>query len=145
MCGVIGVIGPKEIPIDLYDALGFLQHRGQEGAGIVTFDQFHSDIQSGVYREKGLGLVNEVFNEEKLKQIESLEIMLQMTALNRGVCILPEWLADNKNVDGRFKKIRIGKNGLYQQLFLAMREPDKALAYIQKFISVGQKTANSSF
>lgn len=82
---------------------------------------------------------------EKLKQIESLEIMLQMTALKRGVCVLPEWLADNKNTDGRFKKIRIGKNGLYQQLFLAMREPDKALAYIQKFISVGQKTANSSF
>lgn len=82
---------------------------------------------------------------EKLKQIESLEIMLQMTALKRGVCVLPEWLADNKNTDRRFKKIRIGKNGLYQQLFLAMREPDKALAYIQKFISVGQKTADSSF
>lgn len=30
------------------------------------------------------------------KKIESLEIMLQMTALQRGVCILPEWLADNK-------------------------------------------------
>ena len=71
--------------------------------------------------------------------------MLQMTALKRGVCVLPEWLADNKNADRRLRKIRIGKNGLYQQLFLAMREPDKTLAYIQKFINAGQKTANNSF
>ncbi len=85
------------------------------------------------------------FEPAKLKQIESLEIMLQMTALKRGVCVLPEWLADNKNADRRLRKIRIGKNGLYQQLFLAMREPDKTLAYIQKFINAGQKTANNSF
>nr|MBA2483252.1 hypothetical protein [Nitrosomonas sp.] len=33
---------------------------------------------------------------KELKKIESLEIILQMTALQRGVCVLPEWLADNK-------------------------------------------------
>ena len=80
----------------------------------------------------------------KLKQIESLEIMLQMTALQRGVCILPEWLADIKNKDLRFKKIRIGKKGLYQKLYLAMREPDRTIPYIQQFIAVGQKTAKNS-
>ena len=80
----------------------------------------------------------------KLKQIESLEIMLQMTALQRGVCVLPEWLADIKNRDSRFKKIRIGKKGLYQKLYLAMREPDKTIPYIRQFIAVGQKTAQNS-
>ncbi len=80
----------------------------------------------------------------KLKQIESLEIMLQMTALQRGVCVLPEWLADIKNEDLKFSKIRIGKKGLYQKLYLAMREPDKTIPYIQKFIAVGQKTAQNS-
>ena len=80
----------------------------------------------------------------KLKQIESLEIMLQMTALQRGVCVLPEWLADIKNRDSRFKKIRIGKKGLYQKLYLAMREPDKTIPYIRQFIAVGQKTARNS-
>jgi len=80
----------------------------------------------------------------KLKQIESLEIMLQMTALKRGVSVLPEWLADIKNKDLRFNKIRIGKKGLYQKLYLAMREPDKAIPYIQQFIAVGQKTAKNS-
>ena len=80
----------------------------------------------------------------KLKQIESLEIMLQMTALQRGVCVLPEWLADIKNKELRFKKIRIGKKGLYQKLFLAMREPDKTIPYIRQFTAIGQKTAESS-
>lgn len=80
----------------------------------------------------------------KLKQIESLEIMLQMTALKRGVCVLPEWLADIKNKDLNLSKIRIGKKGLYQKLYLAMREPDKTIPYIQKFIAVGQKTVKNS-
>lgn len=81
---------------------------------------------------------------EKLKQIESLEIMLQMTALKRGVCVLPEWLADIKTKDLKLRKIRIGKKGLYQKLLLAMREPDKTIPYIQQFIVVGQKTAKNS-
>ncbi len=81
---------------------------------------------------------------KKLKQIESLEIMLQMTTLKRGVCVLPEWLADIKSNDLKLRKIRIGKKGLYQKLFLALREPDKTISYIRQFIAVGQKTAKSS-
>ncbi len=81
---------------------------------------------------------------EKLKQIESLEIMLQMTVLNRGVCVLPEWLADIKNKDLNLKKIRIGDQGLYQKLYLAMREVDKEVTYIRQFIEVGQKTVQNS-
>lgn len=81
----------------------------------------------------------------KQRKIESLEIMLQMTALKRGVCVLPEWLADNKINNLKLKKIRIGKDGLSRKLFLAMRESDKTIAYIKKFSGVGQKTASDSF
>ena len=80
----------------------------------------------------------------KIKQIESLEIMLQMAALNRGVCVLPEWLADIKNKDIHLKKIRIGNQGLFQKLYLAMRGADKAVSYIRQFIAVGQKTVENS-
>lgn len=81
---------------------------------------------------------------ETLKPIESLEIMLQMTALQRGVCVLPEWLADIKNKEFGFRKIRIGRKGLYQKLYLAMRKPDKTISYIRQFIAIGQKTAKDS-
>ncbi len=81
---------------------------------------------------------------EKLKPIESLEIMLQMTALNRGICVLPEWLADIKNKDLNLKKIQIGSQGLYQKLYLALREADKTIPYIRQFIAVGQRTVENS-
>ena len=41
-----------------------MQHRGQEGAGIVVTD---GKVLQAV---KGEGLVNEVFNEEKLKSLK---------------------------------------------------------------------------
>ena len=71
--------------------------------------------------------------------------MLQMTALNRGVCVLPEWLADIKSKDLHLKKIPIGKQGLFQRLYLAMRASDESVPYIQRFISVGRKTVHTTF
>ncbi|SER67133.1 LysR family transcriptional regulator, regulator for metE and metH [Nitrosomonas sp. Nm51] len=78
-----------------------------------------------------------------IKHIESLEIMLQMTAMNRGVCVLPEWLANLKMNHLKLKKIPIGRKGLSQQLFLAMRQRDKSIPYMMKFKQVGQKAAGN--
>jgi LysR family transcriptional regulator for metE and metH len=58
--------------------------------------------------------------------------------------VLPEWLADIKSKDLQLEKIRIGKNGLYQKLYLALREPDKTIPYIKKFIAVGRKSVNGT-
>lgn len=77
-----------------------------------------------------------------LKPIESLEIMLQMTALGRGVCVLPEWLADIKMRSHRLKKITIGNSGLNQKLYLALRESDQTIPYIRKFIEIGRQSAH---
>lgn len=77
-----------------------------------------------------------------LKPIESLEIMLQMTALGRGVCVLPEWLADIKMRSHRLKKIKIGNSGLNQKLYLALRESDQTIPYIRKFIEIGRQLAH---
>lgn len=77
-----------------------------------------------------------------IKPIESLEIMLQMTALGRGVCVLPEWLADIKMRSHRLKKIKIGDPGLSQKLYLALRESDQTIPYIRKFIEIGRQSAH---
>lgn len=58
MCGFIGIIRPKA-PVfgDLFDGLVAIQHRGQDAAGIATFDQrFHL--------RRGAGLVRDVFSRE---------------------------------------------------------------------------------
>lgn len=59
-CGVFGIWGHESAAHLSYYGLHALQHRGQEGAGIVVTDgQYFKAV-------KGEGLVNEVFNEEKL-------------------------------------------------------------------------------
>ena len=64
-CGVFGVFGVKDAASLTYYGLHALQHRGQEGAGIVTVDR-----DATFRRIKGGGLVTEVFDEEKLSTLK---------------------------------------------------------------------------
>lgn len=61
-CGVVGVWGHPSAAIVAYYALHSLQHRGQEGAGIVV-----SDGSPNLSEHKGLGLVSEVFSDAVLE------------------------------------------------------------------------------
>ena len=59
-CGVFGVFGIEEAATLTYYGLHALQHRGQEGCGIVTAD----GTTFSTY--KGEGWVSEIFDEKKL-------------------------------------------------------------------------------
>lgn len=62
MCGIIAVSGFRDVIQDLYDGLIVLQHRGQDAAGIVTFNnQFHM--------KKATGMVTEVFHNKSLARL----------------------------------------------------------------------------
>jgi len=67
-CGVFGIFNKEEGSLDVakltYFALYALQHRGQESAGIAVSDGEKLLIY------KDLGLVSEVFDEEKLKTLQ---------------------------------------------------------------------------
>ena len=63
-CGVFGIYAPGEDVAKLtYFGLYALQHRGQESAGIATFDG------TEVHLHKEMGLVSQVFNETILQQM----------------------------------------------------------------------------
>lgn len=63
-CGVFGVFAPGEDVAKLtYFGLYALQHRGQESAGIATFDG------DKVHLHKEMGLVSQVFNETNLSNL----------------------------------------------------------------------------
>jgi amidophosphoribosyltransferase len=63
-CGVFGVYAPGEDVAKLtYFGLYALQHRGQESAGIATFQ---GDV---VHLHKDMGLVSQVFNENILQEL----------------------------------------------------------------------------
>ena len=63
-CGVVGIHGHKDAARLAYLALYALQHRGEESAGIVSYDY------KKVHSHKGMGLVGNVFDEENLKKTE---------------------------------------------------------------------------
>ncbi len=63
-CGVFAVYGHEEAAKLTYFGLYALQHRGQESAGIVASDG------KSVSEYKAMGLVSEVFNEDKLKNLK---------------------------------------------------------------------------
>ncbi|CAM3883016.1 amidophosphoribosyltransferase [Lederbergia lenta] len=63
-CGVFGIWGHPDAAQITYYGLHSLQHRGQEGAGIVVTD---GERLKGV---RGEGLVNDVFDEKKIESLE---------------------------------------------------------------------------
>jgi LysR family transcriptional regulator for metE and metH len=72
------------------------------------------------------------------KQIQSLEIMLQMVILNRGVTVLPDWLAREVAAKEAVMICRLGKKGLPKTLFAATRESDAEIDYIKAFIALSR-------
>jgi len=66
-CGVFGLYAPEEEVAKLtYFGLYALQHRGQESAGIVTFDK----DKDKVHIHKDMGLVSQVFKEATLNELK---------------------------------------------------------------------------
>ncbi|WP_026478909.1 amidophosphoribosyltransferase [Alkaliphilus transvaalensis] len=65
-CGVVGVYRNKDVEVArmVYYGLHSLQHRGQESAGIATTNGIHSHFH------KGMGLVQEVFNDEVFAKLK---------------------------------------------------------------------------
>jgi amidophosphoribosyltransferase len=64
MCGIVGIVDAGGVAIQLYYALYALQHRGQESAGISSFDG------TNLHKFKGNGLVADVFSPPVLSNLK---------------------------------------------------------------------------
>jgi amidophosphoribosyltransferase len=64
MCGIVGIVDAGGVSIQLYYAMYALQHRGQESAGITTYDG------TTLYKFKGQGLVADVFSPAILSDLK---------------------------------------------------------------------------
>ncbi len=64
MCGIIGIVGKQPVNQALYDGLTVLQHRGQDAAGIVTYES------GRLYQRKANGLVRDVFQARHMQRLQ---------------------------------------------------------------------------
>ena len=77
-CGVFGIYGSEDAANICYYGLHSLQHRGQEGCGIVA-------ANDGVLKYvKGAGLVNSVFNEGNIASLKGDISIGQVLYTNAG-------------------------------------------------------------
>ena len=63
MCGIVGIVSTSNVNQMLYDALTVLQHRGQDAAGIVTFQD------ERFFLRKDNGLVRDVFRTRHMRRL----------------------------------------------------------------------------
>jgi len=66
MCGLVGIVGKRDVAPEIYDALTVLQHRGQDAAGIMTCD---GDKFS---QRKSEGLVRDVFRQHHMQAMQGV-------------------------------------------------------------------------
>lgn len=64
MCGIIGIKGKDRVTEELFVGLLALQHRGQNSAGMSTYDGYR------FYSKKGNGLVSRVLSEDSLNRLK---------------------------------------------------------------------------
>ncbi|MFQ6050605.1 MAG: amidophosphoribosyltransferase [Candidatus Hydrothermarchaeota archaeon] len=101
-CAVFGINSSAEVSNSIYEALHVLQHRGQESAGIATFD-------GSLYLYKGMGLVSEVFNRELLSTLKGTVGIGHVRYSTAGVSALEN--AQPLYLESKSLSIVIGHNG----------------------------------
>ncbi|MDY0965372.1 LysR family transcriptional regulator [Massilia sp. CFBP9026] len=74
------------------------------------------------------------------KTIETTDIMLQMVASGRGVAALPRWLVDEYAGRMAVAPVRLGREGVFKQIFLGTREVDAGTAYLEAFVDTARRT-----
>lgn len=114
MCGVVGIVAPtsEHLGYEIYEAMQVLQHRGQDAAGILTWDG------NDLHTRKGSGLIRDVFSQEDIQRLQGFvgighnryptagnqdESMAQPMLVNAPMRIA---LAHNGNLTNRLQLIR---------------------------------------
>ena len=64
MCGIIGIVGKRFVNQRIYDGLTILQHRGQDAAGMMTYQDRR------LYLRKSNGLVRDVFHTRHMLNLK---------------------------------------------------------------------------
>jgi amidophosphoribosyltransferase len=104
-CGLFGIYSHKgdSLAKDVYYGLYALQHRGQESAGIAVSDR------EGIRAHKGMGLVNQVFNESSLSSLSGHLALGHVRYSTTGSSVIEN--AQPVVLDTKFGPLALAHNG----------------------------------
>jgi LysR family transcriptional regulator for metE and metH len=69
-----------------------------------------------------------------IRQVELTAVIMLLVASNRGVSVLPDWVAANEQYGHDFVTKRLTKDGASRRLYAAVRDPDTTLGYVEDFV-----------
>lgn len=77
-------------------------------------------------------------NPNQHKKVESLALILEMVKQQRGVAVLPNWLAESYQDEYHLACCHLGEKGLFNRLYASFKKQDKQLSYLQAFLELAQ-------
>jgi amidophosphoribosyltransferase len=122
-CGLFGILGHPEAAHLTYLGLYALQHRGQESAGIVASDGVRVRI------EKGMGLVNDIFEDGRLDTLMGDKAMGHVRYSTAGDTVAAN--AQPILIDCHRGPIALGHNGNLVNATLLRQELEAAGSIFQ--------------
>lgn len=75
---------------------------------------------------------------QRQKTVENTDIMMQLVASGRGVAALPRWLVQEYRSQLSIVDVRLGREGIFKQIFVGVREADAEIDYIAAFIELAR-------
>jgi len=75
---------------------------------------------------------------ERQKTVENTDIMMQLVASGRGVAALPRWLVKEYAPQMSIVDVRLGKAGIFKQIFVGVREGDTSIDYVKGFVDLAR-------
>jgi amidophosphoribosyltransferase len=122
-CGLFGILGHPEAAHLTYLGLYALQHRGQESAGIVASDGVRVRV------EKGMGLVNDIFEDGRLDTLMGDKAMGHVRYSTAGDTVAAN--AQPILIDCHRGPIALGHNGNLVNATLLRQELEAAGSIFQ--------------
>nr|WP_307774097.1 LysR family transcriptional regulator [Aeromonas caviae] len=71
---------------------------------------------------------------KKHTKVETVELILQLISHNRGVAVLPDWIAQSHSQGANVKNLKLGNTGIFKSIHIGVRKGEDAIDYINGFI-----------
>lgn len=76
----------------------------------------------------------------RIRTAESSELMLQLVATGRGICVLPDWMVREDGAHLPLRSVRLGAEGLDKSIHIGFRRGEEEIAYLKDFLRLAQES-----